>query len=84
MKLRVSTQAGEQIPTLEQSLLQLQSSLAQQQAAWAEQLARDPASFALLEPQIHLAFARLADLCAATLLAHAADLPACAEAAKKN
>jgi len=58
--------------------------LAEQQKRWAEQLARDPASFAQLEPQIHLAFQQLADHCAASLLAHAGAQPACADAAKKK
>ena len=47
-------------------------------------LAKDPAAFANLEPQIHLAFARLADRCTASLLAHAGTQPACSQAAKKK
>ena len=84
MKFRVGAQGGAEVPSLEQSLQDLQASLAQQQKHWAEQLARDPASFAQLEPQIHLAFQQLADHCAATLLAHAAAQPVSAAAAKKK
>lgn len=83
MKIRVS-KGGPEVPSLEQSLQDLQATLAQRQKAWAEQLARDPAAFAALEPQIHLAFGQLADHCAASLLAHAAALPAAADAAKKK
>lgn len=84
MKFRLGSQSGQQIPSLEQSLQDIQASLAQQQELWAELLAQDPAAFAQLEPQIHLAFQQLADRCAASLLAHAAAGPACADAAEKK
>ena len=84
MKFRFGRKSGAVVPPLEQSLQELQASLAQQQKQWAEQLARDPASFAQLEPQIHLTFQQLADHCAAGLLAHAAAGSACAAAAQKK
>ena len=84
MRFRFGKKPGEEVPALGQSLADLQSALAGQQALWAEQLARDPASFPQLEGQIHLAFQQLADRCAAGLLAHAAAAPACAEAAEKK
>ena len=84
MKFRLGGKSGSEVPSLEQSLQDVQASLAEQQKRWAEQLARDPASFAQLEPQIHLAFQQHADLCAASLLAHAAAHPDCADAAKKK
>jgi hypothetical protein len=84
MKFRLGGKAGSDVLPLDQSLTNIQVSLAQQQKRWAEQLARDPASFAQLEPQIHLAFQQLADHCAASLLAHAGAQPACADAAKKK
>jgi hypothetical protein len=84
MKFRLGGKSGSEVPPLEQSLQNLQASLAEQQKRWAEQLARDPASFAQLEPQIHLTFQQLADLCAASLLAHAGVQPACADTAKKK
>jgi uncharacterized membrane-anchored protein YhcB (DUF1043 family) len=84
MKFRFGSKSGQQIPPLEQSLQEIQASLTQQQKRWAEQLAQDPAAFAQLEPQIHKAFQQLADHCAASLLAHAAAQPACADAAKKK
>ena len=84
MKFRFGSKSGEPIPAPDQALLEIQASLAQQQNLWAEQLAQDPASFAQLEPQIHLAFQQLADRCAASLLARAAALPVCGDAAQKK
>lgn len=84
MKFRLDSRSGRTVPPLEQSLQEIQAALAQQQQLWAEQLARDPAAFAQLEPQIHRAFQQFADRCAASLLAHAAAQPACADAAPKK
>ena len=84
MKFRFGGKSGEAVPAPDQALEEIQASLAQQQKLWAELLARDPAAFAQLEPQIHLAFQQLADRCAASLLAHAAAQPACADAAQKK
>jgi len=84
MKLRLGGKSGTEVPSLKQSLQDLQASLAQQQQLWAEQLAADPASFAQLELHIHLTFQQLADRCAAGLLAHAGAQPTCADAAKKK
>jgi hypothetical protein len=84
MKVRVGSKSGDQVPPLEQSLQEIQASLAQQQKQWAELLAKDPAAFAQLEHQIHKAFQQLADRCAAGLLAHAAAGPACGDAAQKK
>jgi hypothetical protein len=84
MKFRLGSKSGQPVPPLELSLQELQSSLAHQQKQWADLLAKDPAAFAQLEPQIHQAFQQLADRCAASLLVHAAAQPACADAAKKN
>jgi hypothetical protein len=84
MKFHFGSKPGQPVPSLEASLQDIHSALAQQQKLWAEQLAQDPAAFAQLEPQIHLAFQQFADRCAASLLAHAAAQPTCAEGAKKN
>ena len=84
MKFLFGSKTGDAVPALEQSLRDIQADLARRQQAWAEQLARDPAAFAALEPLIHQAFQRLADRCAASLLAHAAAAPACADAAQKS
>jgi hypothetical protein len=84
MLFRFGNKKGEAVPTVDQSLTDVQAALARQQKLWAEQLARDPASFAAVEQEIHQAFGRLADQCAAGLLAHAAAAPACAQAAQKK
>ena len=84
MKFRLGSKSGDQVPPLEQLLQEIQVSLAQRQKQWAELLAKDPAAFAQLEPEIHKAFQQLADHCAAGLLAHAAAGPACGDAAKKK
>lgn len=84
MKFRFGSKSGEQVPAPDRVLQEIQASLTQQQTLWAEQLARDPAAFAQLEPQIHLAFQQFADRCAASLLVHAAAQPACADAAQKK
>ncbi len=84
MKFRLGGKSGVEASAPDQTLLEIQASLAQQQKLWAEQLARDPAAFAQLEPRIHHAFQQLADHCAASLLAHAAAQPACADAAEKK
>jgi hypothetical protein len=84
MKFLFGSKSGSEVPALQQSLEDIQASLAEQQKRWAELLAKDPAAFAQLEPQIHLAFEQLADRCAAGLLAHAAAQPACPDAAQKK
>jgi len=84
MKFRLGSKSGQEVPSLDKTLQDLHASLSEQQKRWAEQLAQDPAAFAQLEQQIHLAFQQLADRCAAGLLAHAAAQPGCADAAKKK
>ena len=83
MRVRLNTQQGPEVPPPEQTIEQIRAHLVTQQQLWAEQLARDPAAFALLEPRIHLAFGKLADQLVASLLAHAAQQPL-ADAAKKK
>lgn len=84
MRFRLDSQAGPDVPTPSKALEQIHAQLADQQARWAEQLARDPAAFALLEPQIHLAFGQLADQLVASLLAHAAAQQPLADSAQKK
>jgi hypothetical protein len=84
MKIRLGSKSGQPVPSLEQSLQEMHAALAQQQQVWADQLAHDPGAFAQLEPQIHRAFQKLADSCAASLLAHAAVQGTCAAAAQKK
>ncbi len=84
MLFRFGSKEGATVPPLPRTLDDIQARLRDQQAAWAEQLARDPACLAQLEVQVHHAFAQLADRMVAGLLAHAAAQPALAEAAKKK
>jgi hypothetical protein len=84
MRFRLGSQTGPNVPPPDKALELIHAHLAAQQALWAEQLARDPAAFAALEPQIHLAFGKLADQLVASLLAHAAQQQPLAEAAKKK
>jgi hypothetical protein len=84
MRFRQDAKNGPDVPAPAQALQQIHTQLAQQQHDWAEQLARDPAAFARLEPQIHLAFGQLADQLVASLLAHAARQQAFADTAKKK
>ena len=84
MHVRHNSKDGPSVAEPGQALEQIQRQLTRQQQAWAEQLARDPAAFAQLEPQIHQAFGQLADQLAASLLGHAARQQALAAAAQKK
>jgi len=84
MRIRLGSQTGPVVPTPDKALELIHTHLTAQQALWAQQLARDPAAFAALEPQVHLAFGQLADQLVASLLAHAAQQQALADAAKKK
>lgn len=84
MRIRSDFQTGPDVPTPDQALQQIHTHLQVQQALWADQLARDPAALAPLEAHIHQAFGQLADRLVASLLAHAAQQQALAEAAQKK
>ena len=84
MRIRLDSQTGPAVPTPDKALELIHAQLTGQKALWAEQLVRDPAVFAALEPQIHLAFGQLADQFVASLLAHAAQQQPLADAAKKK
>jgi hypothetical protein len=84
MRVRLHSQQGPEVPPPDQAIEHIRAHLAAQQPLWAEQLARDPAAFATLEPQIHLAFGKLAAQFVASLLAHAAARQPLADAAKKK
>lgn len=84
MRVRLDSPHGPEVPPPEQAVEHIRNHLAAQQALWAEQLARDPAAFALLEPQVHRAFGQLADQLVASLLGQAARRQSLADAAKKK
>jgi hypothetical protein len=84
MRCRFDSQTGPHVPTPDQALLHIHDQLTSQQKLWADQLAQDPASLPQLEPQVHQAFQQLADRLVASLLAHAAQQQALAQAAQKK
>jgi hypothetical protein len=84
MRFRLDSQTGPAVPSPDKALELIHSHLTAQQALWAEQLAREPAAFAALEPQIHLVFGKLADQLVASLLVHASQQQPLADAAKKK
>lgn len=84
MHVRLESPQGPAVPSPDQAVEQIRAHLATQQQLWAEQLARNPAAFALLEPQIHKAFGKLADQLVASLLAHAAEQQPLADASQKK
>jgi hypothetical protein len=83
MFFRFFSKSGEAVPPSQQALQEIHSQLQQQQQLWADKLARDPASFAALEQEVHCRFGQFADQLVASLLAGAADQPVLEQAAKK-
>lgn len=84
MRIRLDSQTGPNVPDLTQALAQLQQQLTVQQQTWSDRLGQNPAAFAQLEHEVHLAFGQLADRFVASLLAQAAQASALAEQAKKK
>ena len=84
MRIRFDSKTGPDVPDPTEALAQIQQLLAAQQQTWSDRLTRDPATFAQLEHEVHLAFGQLADRCVASLLAQAAQASALAEQAKKK
>ena len=84
MRFRHDSKTGADVPEPTDALAQIQQHLPVQQQTWSERLAQDPAVFAQLEHEIHLAFGQLADHFVASILAQAAQAAALAEQAKKK
>jgi hypothetical protein len=84
MQVRFDSHTGADVPAPPTALQHIHDQLLAQQQRWADQLARDPASFTQLEPQVHQAFQQMADHLVASLLAHAAQQPAFTQQAKKK
>lgn len=84
MRIRFDASSGPDVPMPERVIQEIRDQLAAQQRVWSEQLDRNPASFAELEPQVHQAFQQLADRLVASLLAQAGQQPALQEQAKKK
>ncbi len=68
MRVRFDSQTGADVPPPQATLQDIHDQLLAQQQRWAGQFAKDPASFALLEPQVHHTFHQLADRLVASLL----------------
>jgi hypothetical protein len=84
MRIRFDSQSGPAVPSPDYTVQEIRDLLAAQQKVWGEQLGRDPASFAELEPQVHRTFQQYADRLVASLLAQAGQQPALEEQAKKK
>ena len=84
MRVRLQSPQGPAVPSPDQAVEQIRAHLATQQQLWGQQLAHNPAAFALLEPQIHQAFGKLADQLVASLLAHAAQQQPLADDSQKK
>ena len=84
MEIRTSSKTGSLVPSLADVTASLSRQVDAVKQQWLDRLAKDPASFARIEVEIHDRFRRLADQMTASLLAEAT--PSCdrAEPAKKG
>src|SRR3954452_13624155 len=71
MEIRTRSKTGPLVPSPGDIAAQLSQQVDAMKQQWLDQLARDPASFARVEVEIHDHFRRLADQVTATLLAEA-------------
>jgi hypothetical protein len=84
MQVRLQSKIGPQIPLKDDLFRNLREQTEAVRAQWLERLSRDPASFALLEVEIHDHFRRLADQMTASLLAQATTAEDQTEPGKKG
>jgi hypothetical protein len=71
MEIRTRSKAGPVVPPVGDITTKLSRQVDAMKQQWLDQLARDPASFARVEVEIHDHFRHLADQMTATLLAEA-------------
>src|SRR3954453_5259759 len=71
MEIRTRSKAGPAVPQVGDITTTLSQQVDAMKQQWLDQLARDPASFARVEVEIHDHFRHLADQMTATLLAEA-------------
>ena len=71
MEIRNQSQTGPLVPSLAEIPAKLSQQLEAVKQQWLDRLARDPASFARVEVEIHDQFRHLADQMTASLLAKA-------------
>jgi hypothetical protein len=84
MELRTRSKTGPLAPSLADITARLGQQVDAMKQRWLDQLAKDPASFARLEVEIHDHFRCLADQMTATLLAEATASGDRAEPEKKG
>jgi hypothetical protein len=84
MELRTQSKTGPLAPSLADITARLGQQVDAMKQQWLDQLAKDPASFARLEVEIHDHFRGLADQMTATLLAEATASGDRAEPEKKG
>src|SRR3954471_17541544 len=84
MEIRTRSKAGPVVPPVGGITTTLSQQVDAMKQQWLDQLARDPASFARVEVEIHDHFRHLADQVTATLLAQATAPGAQAGSEKKG
>src|SRR4051794_39882295 len=84
MEIRTSSKTGPLVPSLADVTAKLGQQADAMKQQWLGRLAKDPASFARIEVEIHDHFRRLADQMAASLLAEATASGGRAEPEKKG
>ena len=71
MEIRTRSKTGPVVPSMGDITVEWSQQVDAMKQQWLDQLARDPASFARIEVEIHDHFRHLADQVTATLLAEA-------------
>ena len=84
MEIHTRSKTGPLVVPLDDIPAELAHQVDVRKRQWRDQLARDPASFARIEVEIHDHFRRLADQATASLLAEAATPQDQAEPGKKG
>jgi hypothetical protein len=84
MEIRTRSKTGPLVPSLADITVRLGQQVDAMKQQWLDQLAKDPASFARLEVEIHDHFRCLADQMTASLLAEATTTGDRAEPDKKG
>jgi hypothetical protein len=84
MEIRTRSQTGSPVPSLGDITAKLSQQVDAMKQQWLDQLARDPASFARIEVEIHDHFRHLADQMTATLLVEATASGEPPESGKKG
>jgi hypothetical protein len=84
MEIRTSSKTGPLVPSLDDVTARLSRQADAMKRQWLDRLAKDPASFAQIEVEIHDHFRGLADQMTASLMAEATTSADRAEPGKKG